>query len=165
MAFGQPNYGYPQYGYQNQFQPYQYGQQPIVQQPQIQNQVVQPPTQQTVQQNNLQTSSLYGKIVDCLETAKSQDVPIGMSGIYPKADGSAVFIKQWCHDGTTKTNEYKLVEENFEEPSKVPDINLEEKLDDIYNCIDSLSKKLDKMKTSTTPTRKKKVVEEVDEDE
>lgn len=165
MAFGQPNYGYPQYGYQNQFNPYQYGQ-PMVQ-PQVQNQVSQPTIPQSTQQQlpQPQIPTLYGKVVDGIDLVKSLDVPLGASFVLPKADQSGVYIKGWRNDGTTFINEYKLVEENFEETNKTPEINLEEKLDDIYNCIDSLSKKLDKMKTSTTPVRKKKVVEEVDEDE
>lgn len=146
MAYMQPNYGYPQYGYQSQFNQYQ---------PQIQ------PQQPIVPQQS-QLPSLLGKIVDGYNTADAQDIPLGMSGVYPKADGSAVFIKQWLDNGTTKTKEYRLIEET---QVIEPVINWEEKLGEIYSSIDSLSKKLDKIgkSTPTTTTRKKKVVEE-DED-
>lgn len=152
MAFYQNQYGNPYMNYGYQPQQYQI-QQPVVQQPMI---------QQTPSQSQ-QPQTLFGKIVDCYETAKSQDVPIGMSGVYPQADGSAVFIKTWNSDGTTKTSEYKLVEESTS--SKIEQVDWTDKFNDIYDAIDALGKKIDKMKvsSSTTPTRKRKV--EVDEDD
>lgn len=163
MVYGQQNSMYPMYGYQNQFNPYSYGQnvaQQQISQPVIQSNI----PHSSTQSNAIQSSpSLFGKVVDCLETAKSQDVPIGMSGVYPKADGTAVFIKQWCADGTTKTCEYRLVESNIEESSR--ESQLEEKLNEISANLDSLAKKLDKLKltsSSPAPQRKKKVEEDED---
>lgn len=154
MAY-MPNYGYPQYGYQNQFNQNQFGQ----------NQFTQSlPVSQPTMMSQPQLPTLYGKVVDGYNTADSQDVPIGMSGIYPKADGNAVFIKKWLDNGTTKTYEYKLVEQNLEETAILPTINFEEKFNETYKLIDELSKKIDKLSPAPLP-KKKKVLEEVDEDD
>lgn len=167
MAFGQPNYGYPQYGYQNlyqnQFSPNQFGS-PMMQ-PQVgQSPVMQPITQpqQPSQQVNQQIPTIYGKVVDGLDVVKSLDIPIGMSLILPKASGETVYFKGWNADGTTFIKEYALVEEK-ESAEILPQIDWEGKLNEIYSSIDSLNKKIDKIKPAPTP-RKKKVVEEVDED-
>lgn len=146
MAYNQPNYGYPQYGYQNQFN-YQYGQQ--ISQPQLQQNIY--PT-------------IYGKVVDGIDVVKSLDIPIGTSFILPKASGEIIYAKGWNPDGTTFVKEYALVD-NVQESGKNLEINIEEKLNEIYNCIDSLNNKIDKFKPLQSPTRKKKVIEEVDEDE
>lgn len=153
MAYMQTNYGYPQFGYQNQFG---------------QNQFVQPATQPIQQQNyqpiNVQSNTLFGKYVDNFNTANAQDVPIGMSGIYPTADGSAVYIKQWCADGTTTTKEYKLVEQTSEKDEIVPTVDWSEKFNNISDRIEALSRKIDDIKIPTVP-KKKRIVEEVDEDD
>lgn len=139
MAFGyyQNPYTNSYYGSHN-YMPYPTQQQ--VSQP-VQQQLHQP-----VQQSQPQT--LYGKVVDCYETAKGQDIPLGITGIYPKADGTCVYVKQWLNDGTTKTSEYRLYVDDDKVVEQSP-INIEEKLDDIYKSIDSLNQKLDKMKVET----------------
>ena len=127
---------------------YQYAQPTYYQyqtQPQINQQIQQP-----------QPPSLYGKIVDGIETARGQDVPIGQSGIYPKADGTAVYIKTWNNDGTTNVSEYQKI--SIEDNSN----KHEELLTNIFSCLDELNKKIDKLSKSTT---KKKKIEEVDEDD
>lgn len=146
MAF-MSNYGYPQYGYQTQ---YNMGQSPDYRS--------QTPVYQSQQSNYSQT--LFGKIVDSYDVAKTQDVPLGMTGIYPNANGSSIYVKQWCADGTTKTNEYRLVEEQEEKT-----IDWIEKFDNIYDAIDVLSRKIDKFKPSSTTTPVKKRKMEVVEDD
>lgn len=163
MAFNQPNYYGNPYG--NPYMQNNYGamnyQASQYNTPQVQQPMVQAPTLPS-------QPMLYGKIVDNYNTADSQDVPIGMSGIYPKADGSAVYIKKWLDNGSTKTNEYKLVEQTYDELTNTSNIDLEEKFEGIYDLIDKLGKKIDKLTYPTaTPTipKKKKVVEEVEEDD
>lgn len=124
----------------------------------------QPIPQQSPSQANV--PMIYGKVVDCLETAKAVDVPIGTSFILPKADGNAVFTKGWNTDGTTYVKEYQLVEPSSLKTDDTPLIDWNEKLDDIYDSIDALSKKIDKMKsTSSSTTAMKKRRQEVDEDD
>lgn len=89
-----------------------------------------------------QQPMLYGKIVDSYETAKSQDVPIGQSGIYPKADGTAIYLKQWLSDGSTKTSEFKRVEEKDANDKE----DLLTKLDEIHKHVSQLEKKIDSIK-------------------
>lgn len=146
MAYNQPYYG-------NMYNPYNYNYQTPQYIPQQQPGISQPTAQQPM---------LYGKVVDNYNTADSQDVPIGMSGIYPKADGTAIFVKKWLDNGTTRTNEYKLVEQALTETEMIPNINFEEKFEGIYGLIDELGKKIDKL--SPIP-KKKKIIEEVDEDD
>lgn len=104
-----------------------------------------------------QPPMIYGKIVDGIEVVKSIDVPLGTSFILPKADGTACYCKGWNNDGTTFIKEYQLVDTKDETPK----INWNEKLDDIYDSIDALSKKIDKIKaaptTTTTPMKRRKV--------
>lgn len=170
MAYGQPNYGYQNYGYQNQFNPYQYGQ--TMNMSQFQPQAIQPTIQQQTQQIQPTSSypTIYGKVVDGIDVAKSLDVPLGMSFILPKADGTSVYCKGWLDNGTTYIKEYKLVEDNTKDEADSDDrYNVKEKLDDIYNSIDSLSKKIDKIDkikpTSSSISTRKKKVEEVEDDE
>lgn len=121
-----------------------------------------PQYQQPQPMSTQQIPMIYGKIVDGVDVVRGIDVPIGSSFILPKADGSSIYSKGWNNDGTTFVKEYKLVEEQSE---KIPTIDWNEKLNDIYDSIDSLSRKIDKIKissspTSTSPMKKRKVGEE-----
>lgn len=159
MAYIQPNYYQSQYG-----NPYMGSYSGINYQPQQYN--TQPITQQNMTQASQQQQVLYGKVVDCFETAKSQDVPLGMSGIYPQADGKIVFIKKWLENGTTVTDTYKLLEQTSVKNEEIPAFDWSEKLDNLCDEITALSKKIDKIKvgsSTTTPMKKRKV--EVDEDD
>lgn len=159
MAFNQPNYYGNPYGnpYMQNYGAMNYqNQTPQYVPSQVQQTTLSQPTQQLM---------LYGKVVDNYNTADSQDVPIGMSGIYPKADGNAVFIKKWLDNGTTKTYEYKLIEQNSEEMHNLPTFAFEEKYNELCQSIDELGKKIDKLTPTPTPPKKKRVVEEVDEDD
>lgn len=134
-----------------------------------------PPVQQSnIQQNQLPPQQpqsnipmIYGKIVDGVDVVKGLDIPIGTSFILPKADGNTIFAKGWNTDGTTYIKEYQLIEQESKKDVPYVQIDWNEKLDDIYDSIDSLNKKIDKMKTasssSTTAMKKRKV--EVDDDE
>lgn len=135
------------YPTQNYYQPMQ--QQYM--QPQYQPQT-QPQSQYGQQMSQ---PSLYGKVVDSIDVVKAIDQPIGMNGIYPKADMSAIYIKSWCADGTTKVDEFKKI---ITEPTK--EVNFDEMFGNLTNQIEALSKKIDKIKAPS-----KKVVEVVDDDE
>lgn len=126
---------YPQqYGYQNPYSnQQQFVQQPTFQQPQY-------PT-------------IYGKVIDGIDVAKSLDVPLGSSFVLPKADGTACYIKGWNNDGTTFIKEYELVGQTDN-----AQIDFSKKLDSIYGSIDALNKKIDKLKfpvrQDNQPTKK-----------
>lgn len=106
-----------------------------------------------------QSPTLLGKVVDGIDVVRGIDQPIGQSGIYPTADGSAVYVKAWNPDGTTRIDEYKKAEQPVEQNSL--SVN---HFDEILNKLECLDKKIDGMKPSSPTTRKKKIVE-VDEDE
>lgn len=108
----------PNYNYYPQFGANPYGYNPYQQQP---SQIIQP-------------SQINGKIVDSIETAKYQEIPIGSVGYYPMANGDAIFKKEWRQDGTTQLVTY------------VPQIDIEKpSLDfqDIQKQIQEINGKLD----------------------
>ena len=105
------NYGYynptRNTGIQQQPINNQYMQQPI--QMPINNYVQQPmlPTQMSM------PSTLQGKIVDSIETAKNQDIPLdGSTSYFALTDGSMIVSKQLQMDGTSKIVIFKPIEEN-----------------------------------------------------
>lgn len=104
-------------------------------------------------QQQSQQPTLYGKIVDSFEMAKNQDVPIGMTGVYPKGDESAVYIKSWLPNGVTQTKEYRLYEEEI---VKEAPLDWNGRFDEIYECIDELSKKIDKINKPAVTSMKRK---------
>ena len=95
-----------------------------------------------------QSPSIYGKVVDGIEVVKATDLPIGQTGVYPKADLSEVFIKSWNADGTTRIDTYQKVIQSSSEADY---------FEQILNRLDALEQKL-------KPSKKKKTVE-VDVDE
>jgi len=152
MAFGQPNF-YQQYqnGYGQQYnQPYSSFpqqnyltgyQQPLNNQP-VQNIPQMQQQNQIQQQVAQQNPCLYGKIVDGQDIVRGTEIPFGVTGIYPKADASEIYTKQWLSDGTTKITTYIKVDDNStKESTKEPDLS--KTLTDIYESINSLDKKFD----------------------
>lgn len=115
-----------------------YGSNPYLQQ--INQPIVQQPIPQQI------PSTIYGKIVDSIETARAQEVPLGSYAVFPKADMSCVYIKTWQPDGTTSVIEYPRAM-TTEEPEE-PDI-----LQNIYSSIAELNNKIDKL---DKPTRRDK---------
>lgn len=156
--------GYPSYGYiqpQQQFNnPYQ---SVMAQQQPTQNTIpmTSPTTpQSTFGQNNI--PMIAGKIVESVEMSKVQEVTPGGYGVFPLTDFSKVVIKAYDKEGNLQYLTYDLVkpEETIKEDVYV------NKLTDIYDYLGKLDKKIDSIKvggTSTPTTRKKKVVEEVDD--
>lgn len=106
-----------------------------------------------------QYPSINGKIVESVEVMNAQETPVGGYSVFPLVDFSKVFIKAYDKDGNIQTYKYDLVRE--EEILK-EDIYAD-KLNDIYKYIEKLDKKIDDIKIPSP--RKKKVVEEVDDDD
>lgn len=141
MAFGQPNY------YQN---PYvNYGQYQV---PQYTTPTPTLPIQSY--------STINGKIVESEDIVKVVEIPIGGYGVFPLSDLSKVIIKSYDKDGNIQNMSYELVKQSEEKKNNV----YETKLNDIYDYLEKLDKKMDEIKPSSIP--KKKLVEvEVDADE
>lgn len=136
-------YSAPQFGYSG-YNAYNYAQQPTYQpQPQPQLQQPQPPT-------------INGKIVENEEMVKVIEVPISSYGVFPKADMSAVYVKTWNNDGTTRITTFAPVAT----PQSSPTPNYQETLADIQKQIGELSRKIDAFK----PVQKKRR-EELEDDE
>ena len=116
----------------NYYQPNLYGSYPYSQYGQGQSAMMPQPPQQVY-------STLQGKIVDNLETARVTDIPFGGYGVFPKADMSEVYIKTWTNNGTTNTITYKPVvtEEQIEEDKNNLNVILN-KIVEIENKIDSI---------------------------
>lgn len=116
----------------NYYQPNLYGNYPYNQYGQGQSAMMPQPQQQVY-------STLQGKIVDNLETARVTDIPFGGYGVFPKADMSEVYIKTWTNNGTTNTITYKPIatEEQMEEEKNDLNIILN-KIVEIENKIDSI---------------------------
>ena len=116
----------------NYYQPNLYGSYPYNQYGQGQSAMMPQPPQQIY-------STLQGKIVDNLETARVTDIPFGGYGVFPKADMSEVYIKTWTNNGTTNTITYKPVvtEEQVEEDKNNLNVILN-KIVEIENKIDSI---------------------------
>lgn len=133
---------YQPYGFQQPYQMYQSQQPQFMAQPQTQV------TQQPQQIQQPQQSQLLGKVVDGIELVKAYDLPIGSSGVFPKADGSEIYIKSWNQNGTTQITEY--VAKKSDEDTKTTS------LEDILEIVTAMSKKIDKLekKSSSTPRRK-----------
>ena len=116
----------------NYYQPNLYGNYPYNQYGQGQNTMMPQPPQQVY-------STLQGKIVDNLETARVTDIPFGGYGVFPKAEMSEVYIKTWTNNGTTNTITYKPIatEEQMEEEKNNLNVILN-KIVEIENKIDSI---------------------------
>lgn len=134
-----------------------------IQQQPINNQYMQQPTQMPinnyVQQPMIPTqmsipSTLQGKIVDSIETAKNQDIPLdGSTSYFALTNGSAIVSKQLQMDGTSKIVIFKPIEENkdidkgMEEniPKYVTESYFSEKIEKLDNS-DVLNDLLDEIK-------------------
>lgn len=143
MAFGQPNY------YQNPYM--NYGQ---MQMPQYTAPMQQLPMQQPF-------STITGKIVESEDVVKISEVPIGGYGVFPLSDLSKVVIKSYDKDGNLQYRSYELAKSSEEKKEDV----YQNKLNDIYDYLSKLDKKIDDFKSSATTPKKKIVEVEVDADE
>lgn len=104
------------------------------------------------------SSSLQGKIVDSIETAKNQDIQLdGSISYFALTDGTAIVSKQLQADGTSKTTIYRPIsEEQVELPkyATLDDIKKEiEKID--LSEIDDLKEEIRDLKKQLKDLKKK----------
>ena len=92
-----------------------------------------------------QVSGLQGKVVDGADMVKATEVMFGGYGVFPKADLSEIYIKNWNNNGTTQIITYRPVEEKAVETK---DILLEK--------IQKIEEKLDLLTTPTKSTETKR---------
>ena len=89
-------------------------------------------------------TTLQGKVVDGADMVKATEVLFGGYGVFPKADLSEIYIKNWNNNGTTQIITYKpVVEEVPTQENKTQDILLEK--------IQKIEEKLDLLTTSKEP--------------
>lgn len=95
-----------------------------------------------------QMSGLQGKVVDGQDMVKATEVAFGGYGVFPKADLSEIYIKNWNNNGTTQIITYRPIEEK---PVETKDILLEK--------IQKIEEKLDLLTapTKSTETKRKDV--------
>lgn len=137
MNYNQPLPGMYGYGYMPQQGGYQQNQMstPLYQ--------AQPYQQQFPQYQ--QAQSLSGKYVDSIDVVKATEVPIGGSGIFPKADMSEIYVKAWNADGTTKVMTFKPVTEPTAAISSANDNDAAAIMQEVMNQLKTVSVKIDKL--------------------
>lgn len=95
------------YQNQNLFQPYSYNQNPYPINPNYQTQNQYQGFQPVQQVQTFNNQLINGKIITKLEDITANDVPMdGSEAIFPLADKSKIYIKQWNANGTISTVEY-----------------------------------------------------------
>lgn len=129
-----------------------------------------PTTLPSYTQNSLQTLSttpqqyptINGKIVESEDVVKICEVPMGGYSVFPLTDMSKVIIKNYDKNGNLQYLTYSLTQP-IDEPKVDP---VKDKLNEIYDYLGKLDKRLDDLKLSSPTATKKKLVEvEVDADE
>lgn len=57
-----------------------------------------------------QQAGISGRVIMAQEAITANDVPMdGTMAYFPLADGSLIYAKQWCADGTIRTTQYKPI--------------------------------------------------------
>lgn len=113
-----------------------------------------PYNQNSIPTSQPQMSSLQGKVVDGADMVKATEVLYGGYGVFPKADLSEIYIKNWNNDGTTQIITYRPV--LVKEPAPEMDVQniLLEKIKNIEEKLDILTvndKNTTLVSSSTTP--------------
>lgn len=84
---------------------------------------------------------LVGRIVNDISEVSPNDVPMnGNIAVFPKADGSSVYIKTWGNDGLIKTIEYVLHANETEAVPEHSSVSLNDINDKLDNLINMFSK-------------------------
>lgn len=101
-----------------------------------------------------QQQPLNGKIVDNAEVVKVTEVPIGGYGVFPKADLSEIYIKNWNSNGTTSILTFRP----YVPPEPEPDTSAQT-TQQILDRLSTLESKLDDIlaSASANPAPKKGV--------
>lgn len=96
--------------------------------------------------NGYNNPQIFGKIVDGYEVARATEVPMGISGVFLKADQSEVYVKSWNTNGTCPVTIYRPyipTETKTEESAGNATLNaLSEKIDALQSEVSKLTKQL-----------------------
>lgn len=137
----------------NPYNPYQYNQFQYQQQyqPQIN------PYMQRQEPGFQQQNGLFGRIIDDISQITANDVPMdGSRAVFIKRDGSEIYTKQWCSDGSIRTSLYKP----FSEPLANNAMNKSDEQDngsgDLITAINERFDRLEKMFAPKQSSSKKK---------
>lgn len=104
------------------------------------------------------SSSLQGKIVDSIETAKNQDIQLdGSISYFALTDGTAIVSKQLQADGTSKTTIYRPIsEEQVELPKYATLDDIKKEINNIdLSDIDDLKEEIRELKKQLKDLKKK----------
>lgn len=151
------------YQNQNLFQPYSYNQNPYPINPNYQTQN-QYQGFQPVQQAQFNNQLINGKIITKLEDITANDVPMdGSEAIFPLADKSKIYIKQWNANGTISTVEYlpQICNETSNASNSTLSIEKEE-FDSFKQLLTSIEEKVNKL---TVPQQNKRTTKKDGESE
>ena len=102
---------------------------------------------------------VISKMVDSIDMVKSADIPMdGNMYYFPKADGTEVYGKSWLANGQTRILTFKAVLED--NPNNVsPNVEkfdfgaLNERVDNVLECIKSVNEKIDKISKADKPKK------------
>ena len=99
-------------------------------------------------------NGLQGKVVDSEDVVRATEVPFGGYGVFPKADLSEIFIKNWNSNGTTQIISYRPVVRQEEKTN----VSIH---DELLQKMNNIEEKLDIMLSPKKPiiVEKKKGVE------
>lgn len=107
---------------------------------------IQPP-QMTYPSNNTPRSIIAGRSVNSINDITPGEVPFdGSVSVFPKNDGTAIYVKSYNGDGTIDTRYYIPAPEGYSEEtsnSDAPAISL----DDILQSVTNLTNQVDDMKS------------------
>lgn len=90
-------------------------------------------------------ATLQGKIVDSIDMVRVTDVPFGSFAVFPKADMSEIYIKNWNNNGTTSVHTFMPVVPVEEERKEEDSRKGYEEQQKIFQKIEELESKLDKI--------------------
>ena len=102
------------------------------------------------------------KMVDSIDAVKAADIPMdGNLYYFPKADGTAIFSKQWLANGQTRILTFKPVLDadpnNLPQEDKKPNIGLSEDATEMFmQRFDAIEKRLDDILSKKPAPRAKK---------
>jgi len=126
-------------------------------QPNIQNTYTSFPTQTTNPFVTQQSNSFVGRVVNNENEITPSEVPMdGTLGIFPKADGSSIFVKTWGKMGEIKTIEYipAVTETNTSQEEVAINDTFFETIQRLDNRLDRIEKKLNSRKSNSHQYKK-----------
>lgn len=150
------------YQNQNLFQPYSYNQNPYPINPNYQTQNQYQGFQPVQQAQTFNNQLINGKIITKLEDITANDVPMdGSEAIFPLADKSKIYIKQWNANGTISTVEYLPQISNETSNANNSTLCIEkEEFDSFKQLLTSIEEKVNKL---SSPRSRKKESETLDD--